>query len=219
MIKIKRSLHLIGFILTAVLLTLPGISLAKEETVKITADLAYLDVQHNGKKIRIERVKDTSNRLTNSFTKTSRPCPPFCIHPIKLAPGIETVGELELLDFLRVKVQQNQGVLIDTRMPQWYEKGTIPSSINIPFTILSSGLDNPHTKKIITLLGAKENEKGEWDFSKVKELLLFCNGPWCDQSSRAINSLIKAGYPKEKLFWYRGGMQSWQLLGLTIVTP
>ena len=209
---------LIGFFLTAILMVSPLVSQA-EDDIKITADLAYLDVLHNGKTIRIERIKDSSNRLTNSFTKTSRPCPPFCVHPIKLASGVETVGELELLEFLRTKVKQGTGVLVDARMPQWFEKSTIPGSVNIPFTILSTGLENKHTKKIVRLLGARENKNGQWNFNKVRSLLLFCNGLWCDQSSRAIKSLIKAGYPREKLLWYRGGMQAWQLLGLTTVTP
>lgn len=216
--KSNPPLYLIGFILTAILSTI-SLATQAEDSVNITANLAYLDVNHNGKKVRIDRVQDTSNRLTNSFAKTSRPCPPFCIHPIKLAPGIETVGELELLDFLRTKVKRGTGVLVDARMPQWFEKGSIPGSINIPFTILSSGLDNQHTKKIIQLLGAREDKNGQWNFTRVRALVLFCNGSWCDQSSRAIKSLSQIGYPKEKLFWYRGGMQAWQLLGLTVVTP
>lgn len=216
--KNNSLIRLIGFVLSAILLTLPAYAQAEDE-VKISADLPYLDVMHNGKVVRIERIKDTSNRLTNSFAKTSRPCPPFCVHPIKLASGIETVGELELLEFLKTKVKQGKGVLIDARMPQWFEKSTIPGSINIPFTILSTGLENKYTKKIIRLLGARESKNGQWNFNKVKSLTLFCNGLWCDQSSRAIKSLIKVGYPREKLFWYRGGMQAWQLLGLTTVTP
>ena len=209
---------LVRSVWVAVFLTLPWVVQAKDE-VKITADLPYLDVVHNGKKVRIERNNDTSNRLTNSFAKTSRPCPPFCVHPIKLAPGIETSGELELLEFLKTDVKKGTGVLVDARMPQWFEKGTIPGSVNIPFTILSTGMENQHTKKIVRLLGARQDSKGQWNFNKVRALMLFCNGLWCDQSSRAIESLVKMGYPEEKLFWYRGGMQAWQLLGLTTVTP
>ena len=211
-------IKLVSFIFSALLLALPMTSQA-ETKVKITPDLAYLDVMHNGEKVRIERIQDTSNRLTNSFAKTSRPCPPFCVHPIKLAPGVKTVGEMELLDFLATKVKDGQGVLVDARMPQWFEKGTIPGAINIPFTILSAGKDNAHTQKIIKLLGATEESDGSWNFDNARELMLFCNGLWCGQSPRAIKSLIKSGYPEEKLFWYRGGMQAWQLLGLTTVTP
>lgn len=186
--------------------------------VKISEDLPYLDIVHEGKTIRIERIQDTTNKLGNSFAKTSRPCPPFCIHPIEIAPGVKTVGELEVLDFLSRQVRQNIGLLVDARMPDWYEKGTIPGAINIPFTILSSGLDNPHTSRILKLLGAEEKD-GKWRFDNARELLLFCNGMWCDQSPRAISNLLNLGYPAERLYWYRDGMQAWQMLGLTVTEP
>ncbi|MGD8572392.1 MAG: rhodanese-like domain-containing protein, partial [Gammaproteobacteria bacterium] len=44
-------------------------------------------------------------------------------------------------------------------------------------------------------------------------------GMWCGQSPRAIKGLLKLGYPAEKISYYRGGMQSWQMLGLTVVIP
>ncbi|MBE9562735.1 MAG: rhodanese-like domain-containing protein, partial [Proteobacteria bacterium] len=42
--------------------------------------------------------------------------------------------------------------------------------------------------------------------------------PWCNQSPTSITALLELGYPPEKLKWYRGGMQSWESLGLTTVT-
>lgn len=213
-----------GHLLRATLISLLGVfyfssaAQAEELDVKITSDLPHVDVSHEGKTVRIQRIQDTSNKLANSFTKTSRPCPPFCVHPMEIAPGVKTVGELEVMDFLKNEVSANRGLLVDARMPDWYEKGTIPGSVNIPFTILSAGLDNPHTGRILRLLGAGENQ-GTWDFSSARDLLLFCNGLWCDQSPRAIKNLIDLGYPSGKLFWYRSGMQSWQQLGLTTVIP
>lgn len=205
-----------GLLLAAFLLT-PFVSNA-ENKVKITPEIPYLDVQHNGKTVRIERIQDTKNRLNNGFTKTSRVCPPFCVHPIELTPGVKTVGELEVLNFLDTKVKENKGLLIDARMPEWFEKGTIPGSVNIPFTVLSKGLESKHTQKIITLLGAKK-ENGEWNYDNARELLLYCNGMWCDQSGKAIKNLLELGYPAENLRWYRGGMQAWQSVGLTTITP
>jgi rhodanese-related sulfurtransferase len=199
------------------LLLIPAQSNAEYE-VAITKDLPYLDVQHDGKKVRIERIQDTDNKLTNSFSKTSRQCPPFCVQPIELAEGVKTVGEKELLDFLDNEVKNNEGLLIDARMPAWFEKGTIPGSVNIPFTILSGGFESKHTVKILKLLGASEKDD-KWNFDNTKKLLMFCNGLWCGQSPRAIKNLLKLGYPAEKLLWYRGGMQSWQLLGLSIIQP
>ncbi len=184
--------------------------------VGITDFLPFVDVDHYGKTVRIERIQDTQNRLSNSYTKTSRPCPPFCIHPMKAAPGVETVGELELLDFLKTKVMDGEGLLIDSRMPDWHNKGTIPGSVNIPFSVLEE--ENQHTNAILGLLGAEQTNDGR-TFSKAKILLMYCNGPWCDQSPRAIKNLLRFGYPPEKLKYYRAGMQGWQSMGLTIIKP
>ena len=56
-----------------------------------------------------------------------------------------------------------------------------------------------------------------WKFSRAKTLVFFCNGPWCGQSPTNIRSLLRIGYPPSKLKWYRGGMQDWEILGLTTV--
>lgn len=186
--------------------------------VNLTKNLPYVDIEYEGKSVRIQRIQDINHRLTNSFAKTSRPCPPFCIHPMKASIGVETVGELELLDFVMTKVRNDKGLLIDARLPEWYRKGTIPGAVNIPFTVLTAGPGNPHTVEVLNVLDVVEQD-GEWDFRNALELLLFCNGPWCDQSPRAINNLLALGYPPEKLYYYRGGIQVWQLLGLTTVVP
>ena len=46
---------------------------------------------------------------------------------------------------------------------------------------------------------------------------MFCNGIWCAQSKRAIKELLSMGYPKEKLLWYRGGLQDWKIVGFTTI--
>lgn len=186
--------------------------------VNIDEDTAYIDVEHGGKTVRVQRIQDTKNKLTNSYTKTSRPCPPFCVQPLTVAKGVETVGELELLDFMKTKVKNNDGLLLDSRMPQWHKNGTIPGALNIPFTLLKADQNNIYLDRILNLLGA-EKRGGKWNFKNAQELMIFCNGPWGGQSPRAIKSLIKVGYPAKKLYYYRGGMQNWQLLGLTTVVP
>ena len=58
-----------------------------------------------------------------------------------------------------------------------------------------------------------------WDYSGAKQVVFWCNGPWCGQSPRAIKGLLSHGYPPEKVYYYRGGMQMWKVLGLTVVMP
>lgn len=204
-------------IVSAALLCLAQ-NMALSQNVNITETMQSMDIVVGGKSITIERNQDKDNRLTNSFAKTSRPCPPFCIHPMIAAPGVRTVGELEILEFLKNKVEPGTGLLIDARIAEFYTKGTIPGSVNIPFTLFSAQ-DNPYVDKIRQVLGGIKQDDGNWNFSNALDLAIFCNGPWCDQSPQAIKNLVSAGYPPEKLFYYRGGMQNWQALGLTVLEP
>ncbi len=184
--------------------------------VKITQDIPYINVKISGSNVKIHRINDTANMLTDDFTKTSRVCPPFCVQPIRPVEGVKNIEELELIDFIKNKVEKHKGILIDARTPKWYKAETIPSAVNIPFTITKSE-DKKIIQKLFTLFGAKVKDNGELDFSNAKDLALFCNGIWCAQSPTFIKNIVKHGYPKEKIFYYRSGMQGWKLLGLTTV--
>lgn len=73
--------------------------------------------------------------------------------------------------------------------------------------------------ELLVKLGLKDASRSPWDYSNAKDILLWCNGMWCGQSPRAIKNLLKQQYPANKIYYYRGGMQSWQILGLTVVIP
>ena len=184
--------------------------------VKITPDIAYVYVDHKGVKVKVMRIQDTAHLLTDDYTKTSRPCPPFCIHPIKVDDKVRTVATVEVVQFMRDKVNRGKGLIIDARLPKWYKLETIPSAINIPFTFFEANPPKEKVWELFKLLGAQENG-GKLDFTHAKELLVFCNGVWCDQSPHLIHNMIKYGYPPQKLLYYRNGMQGWKLLGLTTV--
>lgn len=186
------------------------------QDVRITPEESARSFSISGQTLRIDRIQDTSHKLNDEFTKTSRPCPPYCIQPVSLGNGVETVGELEVMDFLERRVQTGRGLLMDSRMPEWFVQGTIPGAVNVPFSTLEAS--NPYRNEILRALGATPRGTG-FDFENALDLMLFCNGPWCDQTPRAIRSLLDAGYPAEKLSYYRGGMQLWLLLGLTVKGP
>jgi len=185
--------------------------------VNIRIDLASVDVMHHGRKVTIMRNQNQSNSVNLDFAKTSRKCPPFCIQPSELAPGVKTVAELEVLHFLK-KISDGDSSLmvIDSRTSAWVEKGIIPGTVNIPWDTLDIGKSDPAIVQEIleNQLGAKRRD-GFWNFDNAKTLVMFCNGPWCGQSSTTIKGLLKIGYPAHKIFWYRGGMQDWESLGLT----
>ena len=188
--------------------------------VGITADIGSVIVKHQGKSVVIQRNQDNKNKIAADYAITSRDCPPFCIRPIKLAPGVETIAELEILEYLQKLSQGDTSVLvIDSRTPNWVEKGTIPGSINIPWTTLSltAGGNSLSIAEILTDQFGVSQEDDLFDFTNAKTLVMFCNGMWCGQSPKNIKSLIKLGYPADKIKWYRGGMQDWHILGLTTV--
>ncbi len=186
--------------------------------VNIVEGLPYVDVDVDGKPVRIQRIQDTKHKLTNSYSKTSRPAPPFSIQPFQPISGIETVSELDVIDFLKNQVALNKGVLLDARMPKWNKAGTIPGSTNIPFSILASKGNSDYIEKIFSLLGVKKSNNS-WNFNNAHKLLVFDNGPWCQQGVRAMQNLLKLGYPKSKMLYYRGGIQYWQILGLSTIIP
>jgi len=211
-------------LLSTVILTLSMSSaavIAGDLKVKITRDIASVDVMHNGKKVTIQRNQNNKNTVDPRFAKTSRNCPPFCINPIVLAPGVETLGEVEVLDYLKKMSDGDNSILvIDSRTPNWVKAGTIPGAKNIPWTKLSvkKGADPLSIAEIVTgEFGAKEKDDDSFDYSNAKTLVLFCNGMWCGQSPNNIRTLLKMGYPANKIKWYRGGMQNWENLGFTTV--
>ncbi len=188
----------------------------RAESVRITQDIEARTIMLNGAAIVIDRIQDSENRLEGEFTRTSRPCPPFCITPMTVAPGVVTLGELEVMDFLETRVAAGEGLLLDSRLPEFFAKGTIPGAVNLPFATLDP--TNPYRDEILKALGATFTGS-EWDFAQARQLAVFCNGPWCNQAPLAIRHLLQAGYPAGKLSYYRGGMQVWLQLGLSTHVP
>ena len=187
--------------------------------VNISADLASVGALHDGQLITIMRNQNQANVITPDFAKTSRKCPPFCIQPSELAPGVKTIAELEVLHFLQqINAGDASSMVIDSRTPDWVEKGTIPGAVNIPWDKFDLGKsDAAAVQDVLEKQLGVQRQDGLWNFDSAKTLVMFCNGAWCGQSPTNIQALLKIGYPAHKLFWYRGGMQDWESLSLTTV--
>ncbi len=205
----------------ATLLALAGASLQAAE-VNITPDIESVPVMHGDKEFVIMRNQNQKNTVNPAFAKTSRKCPPFCIQPSVLAPGVETIAELEVLDYLKRMSEGDESILvIDSRTPDWVAKGTIPGAINIPWTSLNParGADPISIGEILEGQFNARNLEGLWDYRDARTLVMFCNGMWCGQSPNNIKNLLTFGYPAHKIKWYRGGMQDWEILGLSTAKP
>jgi hypothetical protein len=83
------------------------------------------------------------------------------LQPISLAPGVRTVGELEVIEHVRAGRP-----LVDCRLPRYVERGTIPGAVNIP-----------------------HGEIVEWmaELDVVNPTVVFCNGPQCTATAQAID--------------------------------
>jgi rhodanese-related sulfurtransferase len=204
----------------AFLVLIAGVAVADGKPVGITADLPYLDVIHEGRPFRIQRDQDNDAEIDPDYAHTSRPCPPYCVQPMQLAPGVETIGELELLDYLKRLARRDSGVLvIDSRDQEWLVRsGLIPGAIHLPWTRLHPAHAEPQAvAEILEMQFGAARTGLIWNFENAKTLVLYCNGAWCGQSPTNVKQLLALGYPAHKLKWYRGGMQSWKSLGLATV--
>jgi len=202
----------------AFLLLFASASFAADRPVGITAQQPYMDVMHEGKLVRIQRDPDNFAQIEPDFAMTSRPCPPYCIQPMHLAPGVETVGELELLDYLQKITRRDDSILvIDSREAEWLTRsGIIPGAIHLPWDRLHPNQAKPEAIAEVLELDFGASRDGPlWNFENARTLVFYCNGPWCGQSPTNIKQLLAMGYPAHKLKWYRGGMQVWKSFGLT----
>ena len=190
--------------------------------VGIWGDQMEVTVTHNGTSTDITRNQDNKNTVNPAFAKTSRPCPPFCIQPAVLAPGVETIAERELMHYAEMMSNGDSSIIvIDSRTPDWVAKGTIPSAINVPWTSLNpaKGATPIDIAEIMQSVFNVTESEGLFDFSDAKTAVMFCNGMWCGQSPNNIKNLLKFGYPAHKIKWYRGCMQDWEILGLSTAKP
>jgi len=189
-------------VLTICLALLAGTASAQD--VAITPDMPMVAVETDSGVVEIKRIQDTENRISGEWAKTSRSCPNFCVQPIKPAPGVTPIGELELLEFLK----DPDVVVVDGRVERDFATGAIPGAVNVPYT---QAADRLHE------LGCEPDFDGFiCDGEDVKSVALYCNGPWCAQSPTAARRMIEAGFPAEKIYYYRPGMQGWRMLGLTV---
>ncbi len=196
-----------------------GTPAAAEVEVAITSDMDSFEVMHEGEKMTVMRDQDTFATIDINYAQVARPCPPFCVQPMSLAAGIETLGELEFIEYLKQLGERDDLLVVDSRTSKEYQRGTIPGAINIPWSDLhfNSGADPDEVRNILTDRFNVVYNGDFYDFSRAKTLVLFCNGPWCGQSPTNIRTLTNLGYPAERIKWYRGGMQMWHGFGLTTV--
>lgn len=186
-----------------------------ENYVAVSKGVKSIDMNLNDEKFTIMRNQTPGNKISALYETTNRGIP----QPISLSKGLETLGELEFIEYMK-KAQTDETIaIIDSRKPGWFDKLRIPGAINVPFT----NFDEKDTaiEMMEDEMGVVQKDDGTLDFSNAKTLALYCNGYWCGQTPGMVKNakfaLLKMGYPVEKIKYYRGGMQAWTSLGFTVV--
>jgi rhodanese-related sulfurtransferase len=162
-----------------------------EDTLQISPDVYSVAVETEDGPFTIERTRNDVQLIGG------------VLQPLVPVPGVHPVGELEVLAAL----QDPNFPVVDMRTIEWRIKSTIPGSLHIPYTEVAIRLDE---------LGCT-GEEGNWDCTNAKKMVAFCNGPACPQSPIAIKAMHREGYPVDRIYYYRGGMQSWSVLGLSVL--
>ncbi|RXJ84027.1 rhodanese-like domain-containing protein [Arcobacter sp. CECT 8985] len=205
------------FIKTVIVGALAFTSLNAEDSnnfVPIIPGVKSLDITLNGKTFTLQRNQDMKNKISDLYNITARGVP----QPIVLAKGVETIGELEFIDYMKKAQKDSNIAIIDTRTPGWYAKLRIPGAKNVPYTNFNDKYDA--IDALEDYMGVVYKDDGSLDFSNAKTLVLYCNGYWCGQTPGMIKnakySLLTLGYPVDKIKYYRGGMQAWTSLGYTV---
>lgn len=112
------------------------------------------------------------------------------IQPMQVADDVITIGEQEVYHHQKMMLS-----IIDSRKENTTEGVSIPGSKSIPYDELAGRMD---------------------ELDKEYPNIFFCNGPQCPQSSTAVKNLLNAGFPANRILYYRGGMHDWITLGLPV---
>lgn len=179
------------------------------QSLPVTPDAVFT---FNGEEITISRSATLPQDSFDVVSRAFSDCPAPCLSPMTVAPGVATFGELDVITFLSNDVDGGTGLLVDARLPEDRHTAFIPASVNIPSATVTP--ENPYRDDILQALGAAKFQN-LISFDNAKTLVVFDDGPATQDAQIFILDMIAAGYPAEKINYYRGGMQMWTTLGLT----
>ncbi len=149
-------------------------------------------------------IQTPTGALTITRVKTRCAADKGFLQPLVPQPGVHPVTEIEVLQALNDPTT----MVVDMRDEDDPLEATIPNSYHIPYNELEDRLDELRCVRL---------SKTKWDCAKAADIIAFCYGPMCLQSPAGIASMVRSGFPVDKISYYRGGMMDWQALGLTTV--
>ena len=188
---IKSPINKFVALLAAMLLCTAA--LASDEKVQLWNKMVEYQVELEDGPLTIRRIK-TPPALIKGY-----------LQPMIPAEGVTPVGEIDIIEM----IGKAGSLLVDMRKQEHVlQLGTIPGSVNIPFTEVALNMDQ---------FGCTKADAG-WNCDDVTtKVYAFCNSSTCPQSPKGIRAMIREGYPASLIYYYRGGYQDWTIHGLTTV--
>ncbi|WP_159453101.1 rhodanese-like domain-containing protein [Pseudooctadecabacter jejudonensis] len=184
-------------------------SAAAAQSLPVTDDAVFT---FNGQEITISRSSVLPDTSFDVVSRALSDCLQPCLSPMTAARNVATVGELDVIEFMSGPLENGDGLLVDARLPEDRSAGYIPASVNIPSATVAE--TNPFRDEILMALGA-EQYQGIFNFEGAMDLVVYDDGPATQDAPVFIQDMLAAGYPANKIHYYRGGMQVWTTLGLT----
>jgi len=182
-------------------------------TSALAQDVVEASFVFQGRTLNIEQAPRADMARLAQVSLQTQDCDGICIAPLTSAEGVDTIAEFELIRFLEDSVASGDGLLIDTRPLDGRDAGAISASISVPAELLEA--NNPFRKDILVAMGARELD-GALNFADAMPLMIYDNGPLENDAARSVSLLVEAGYPANKIKYYRGGIQVWTALGLSV---
>jgi rhodanese-related sulfurtransferase len=106
------------------------------------------------------------------------------------------------IDVAQMEFSLKQALFVDARLPEEFNCGTIPGSVNVPFEQLPEGDLAAH---LDSLLG---------HVPKDRHLVVFCSGEECDLSLHLARNFQQFGYTNLSIFF--GGAREWEKAGMEL---
>lgn len=197
---------------TVLTVAVVGAFFASQTIAQTTAGAADGSFTYQGQQKNISQASSADTATMARFYDLRDGCEGLCIAPDIAANDVETITENTVIAFMANELSNGTGLLIDSRLPSDRALGYLPASASIPHTLVTP--ENPLLPEILKALGAR-SLLGAFNFSDAMTLVVFDAGPTTMDAHHLVNALIAAGYPADKIKYYRGGMQVWATLGLT----
>jgi len=103
---------------------------------------------------------------------------------------IDGTQKIEAEELIQLVNQNENQIIIDSRISSDRNLGFIPGSISLPDT-------NTNCESLARLIPEKSDP-----------VVFYCNGPKCRRSDHAVVIAVDCGY--SRIYWFRGGIEAWR---------